>query len=30
VWGREGVRRADGTVITATVPHAAEEFDGLL
>jgi alpha,alpha-trehalose phosphorylase len=23
-WGREGVRRADGTVISASVPHATE------
>ncbi len=29
VWGRDGVRRADGTVITASVPHAAEVFDVL-
>jgi alpha,alpha-trehalose phosphorylase len=24
VWGRDGVRRADGTMITASVPHATE------
>ena len=24
VWGRDGVRRADGTVITASVPRPAE------
>jgi alpha,alpha-trehalose phosphorylase len=24
VWGRDGVRRADGTVITASVPRATE------
>ncbi|MDX6299841.1 MAG: hypothetical protein QOF53_1055, partial [Nocardioidaceae bacterium] len=23
-WGRDGVRRSDGTVITASVPHATE------
>ena len=23
-WGRDGVRRADGTVISASVPHATE------
>ena len=26
-WGREGVRRADGSVITATVPHPSEALD---
>jgi alpha,alpha-trehalose phosphorylase len=26
-WGRHGARRADGSVITATVPHPSDGFD---
>jgi alpha,alpha-trehalose phosphorylase len=27
-WGRDGVRRSDGTVITASVPHSADPSGG--
>jgi alpha,alpha-trehalose phosphorylase len=29
VWGRDGVRRADGTVITASVPRPSDGQDPL-